>query len=120
MQIIKHPYAYDHPRRPRETPEYVFANLCPPNHDLFARDPYANMESFIPTISAESLPWVQLGEEKLAQIVRLSRSRRVAKCFRHVMNTVRERLIYAKLPSQVQARFPRRCSACVRDPVYYL
>jgi len=29
---------------------------------------------------------------------------------------VRDRLIYVKLPSQVKARFPKRCSACEREP----
>jgi len=120
MQIIKHPYAYDHPYRSTENAAYVYANLCSPSHELFTRDPYANMESFIPTISTESLPWLHLGEETLAKIVRLPRSRRVAKCFRHVIQAVRERLIYVRLPSQVQARFPKRCSTCDRNPVYYL
>jgi len=32
------------------------------------------------------------------------------------VQAIRDRLIYVKLPSQVKARFPKRCSACEREP----
>jgi len=126
-RVIKHPYACDDHRHPIEAPAYIYTNVkLHRRRDLPPPDPYAHMESFIPTISAESLPWRQIGEEKLARVARLSQNRRASlmiarenfqERLQRAVRRVRDRLI---LPSQVQARFPKRCSTCDREPVYYL